>query len=101
MKTKTHKTQDDLVKTISKIAKSMPLVRTVQLYQFALFLEKNPLPTEEKFEEIADDGAFWAKRFEASDSGRFDALIETIEREISEGKIFPMFDKNGEFLERK
>ena len=53
MTTKVRQTQADLVKAITDIATAMPLARTVQLYQFALFLKTHPLPTEETFEEIA------------------------------------------------
>jgi hypothetical protein len=57
MPTKTEQTQTDLVKAIADIAASIPLARTVQLYQFASFLKTHPLPTEETFEEIAADEA--------------------------------------------
>ncbi|WP_240550425.1 hypothetical protein [Candidatus Roseilinea sp. NK_OTU-006] len=44
MVTKIQQTQADLVKAITDIAAATPLARTVQLYQFALFLKTHPLP---------------------------------------------------------
>ncbi|MEW6233905.1 MAG: hypothetical protein AB1656_00830 [Candidatus Omnitrophota bacterium] len=49
--------QTDYVKAIAEIAAAMPLARTVQLYEFALFLKSHPLPLEETYEEIAADKA--------------------------------------------
>lgn len=49
--------QADLVKAINNIAAAMPLARTVQIYEFALFLKSHSLPTEETFEEISADEA--------------------------------------------
>lgn len=54
---KTPQTQSDLVKAITDLATTMPLARTVQLYQVALFLKTHPLSTEETFEDIAADEA--------------------------------------------
>jgi hypothetical protein len=59
MDTKIQKIHADLIKSIAELAATMPLARTVQLYQFALFLKTHPLPTEETFEEIAADEAIW------------------------------------------
>jgi hypothetical protein len=53
------KAQTDYVKAITEIAAAMPLARTVQLYEFALFLKSHPLPAEETYEEIAADEALW------------------------------------------
>jgi len=58
MDTKIQKIHADLIKSIAELAATMPLARTVQLYQFALFLKTHPLPTEETFEEIAADEAY-------------------------------------------
>ncbi len=57
MTIKTQQTQAELVRAIADIASNIPLARTVQLYQFALFLKTHPLPTEETFEEVAADEA--------------------------------------------
>jgi hypothetical protein len=89
------------VKAITDIATTMPLVRTVQLYQFALFLKTNPLPTEETFEEIAADEAQWDTQFAATADEKLAALVATVEAEINEGKTLPMFDEHGEFVEHK
>ncbi len=94
-------TQADLVKAITDIAAAMPLARTMQLYQFALFLKTHPLPTEETFEEIAADEALWDTQFAATDDDALAALVATVEAEISEGKTLPMFDEHGEFIEHK
>jgi len=90
-----------LVKAISDIAAAMPLARTVQLYQFALFLKTHPLPTEETFEEIAVDEARWDEQFAATDDNKLAALAAAVEAEISGGKTLPMFDEHGEFIERQ
>jgi hypothetical protein len=99
METKIRQTHADLIKAITDIAATMPLARTLQLYQFALFLKTHPLPTEETFEEIAADEAVWDTQFAATDDDTLAALVATVEVEINEGKILPMFDKHGEFIE--
>jgi hypothetical protein len=99
MTTKLQQTQADLVKAIADIATTMPLARTVQLYQFALFLKTHPLPTEETFEEVAADEALWDMQFAATDDDKLAALIAAVEAEIKEGKTLPMFDEDGEFIE--
>lgn len=99
MVTKVQQTQADLVKAIADIATTMPLARTVQLYQFALFLKAHPLPTEETFEEIAADEALWDTQFAATDDDKLAALAAAVEAEINEGKTTPMFDEHGEFVE--
>ncbi len=101
MAAKIKQTQADLVKAIADIASTMPLVRTVQLYQFALFLKRHPLPTEETFEEIAADEAVWDKQFAATNDEKLAALAAAVESDISEGKTLPMFDEHGEFIEYK
>jgi len=100
METKIRQTRADLIKAIADIAATMPLARTVQLYQFALFLKTHPLPTEETFEEVAADEAAWDTQFSATDDDALAALVAAVEGEINEGKILPMFDEHGEFLER-
>ncbi|MGQ9554504.1 MAG: hypothetical protein ACUVWR_10360 [Anaerolineae bacterium] len=101
METKMRQTHADLVKAITDIAAAMPLARTVQLYQFARFLETHPLPTEETFEEIAVDETLWETQFAATDNGKLAALMAAVEAEISEGKTLPMFDEHGEFIEHR
>jgi len=99
METKIQQDRADLVKAIADIAATMPLARTVQLYQFALFLKTHPLPTEETFEEIATDEAIWDAQFAATDEDQLAALVAAVEMEISEGKVLPMFDEHGRFIE--
>ncbi len=91
--------QTDLVKAITDIATTMPLARTVQLYEFALFLRSHPLPAEETLEEIAADEALWDTQFAATADNRMAALVALVEAEVSEGKTLPMFDERGEFIE--
>lgn len=93
--------QTDLVKAIAEIAASMPLMRTVQLYEFARFLESHPLPAEETLEAVAEDEAQWDAQFTATDAGKLAALLASVETEINEGKTSPMFDEHGGFIERK
>ncbi len=93
--------QIDLVKEISEIAAAIPLTRRIQLYEFALFLESHPLPTEETLEAIAADEAQWDAQFEATDDNKLAKLISSVEAEISENKTQPMFDEHGEFIEHK
>jgi hypothetical protein len=93
--------QTDLVKAITDIAAAMPLARTLQLYEFALFLKSHPLPAEETFEEIAADEALWDAQFAATDDDKLAALVTLVEAEINEGKTLPMFDERGEFIEHK
>jgi len=83
------------------MAADMPLARTVQLYQFARFLETHPLPTEETFEEIIADEARWETQCAATGNGKLDALVAAIKAEINEGKTLPMFDEHGEFIEHE
>jgi hypothetical protein len=77
----------------------MPLARTVQLYELALFLKSHPLPSEATFEEIAADEAIGDVQFAATDVAKLDALMAAVEAEINEGKTLPMFDERGEFIE--
>jgi hypothetical protein len=95
------KTQTDLVKEISEIAAAIPLMRRVQLYEFALFLESHPLPAEDTLEAVAADEAEWDAQFAATDDGKLAKLTASVEDEISENKTQPMFDERGEFIERK
>ena len=92
-------TQTDLVKAITEIARAMPVARTLQLYEFALFLKSHPLPTEETFEEVAADEALWDTQFAATADDKLAALVASVEAEINEGKTLPMFDECGEFIE--
>lgn len=96
-----QRTQADLAKAIADIAATMPLARTVQLYQFALFLKSHPLPTEETFEEIAADEALWDAQFAATDDEKLAALVAAVEAEISNGRVLPMFDEHGDFIEHR
>jgi hypothetical protein len=91
--------QPNLVEAISDIAAAMPIARTMQLYEFALFLESHPLPLEETLAEIAADEALWDAQFAATDDDKLAELVAAVEAEISEGKSFPMFDIQGEFNE--
>lgn len=93
--------QTDYVKAITEIAVAMPLARTVQLYEFALFLKSHPLPAEETFEEVAADEALWDAQFAATADDKLAALVTSVEAEINEGKTLPMFDERGEFIEHK
>jgi len=93
--------QTDLVKAITDIAAAMPLARTRQLYEFALFLKSHPLPAEETFEEIVADEALWDAQFAATDDDRLATLVTSVAAEINEGKTLPMFDEHGEFIEHK
>ncbi len=85
--------QTDLVKAIAEIAVVMPLARTMQLYEFALFLQSHPLPAEEAFEEIAADEKMWNGQFAATDDSKLAALVTSVEAEIDAGQTLPMFDE--------
>lgn len=93
--------QTDYVKAITEIAVAMPLARTVQLYEFALFLKSHPLPAEETFEEVAADEALWDAQFAATEDDKLAALVTSVEAGINEGTTLPMFDERGEFIEHK
>lgn len=99
MSTKAQQLQADLAKAIADIAAEMPLARTVQLYQFAMFLKNHPLPAEETFAEVAADQLRWEAQFAATDDAKLAALLSAVETEIHEGKTSAMFDEHGEFLE--
>lgn len=91
--------QTDYIRAIAEIAAAMPLARIVQLYEFALFLKTNPLPTEETFEQIIADEALWDAQFAATPDEKLAAIIASVEAEISSGNTLPMFDERGEFIE--
>jgi len=93
--------QTDYVRAISEIASAMPLARIMQLYEFALFLKSHPLPAEESFEEIIADEALWDAQFAASDDRKLAALVASVEKEIDAGETLPMFDEQGNFIERQ
>ena len=92
--------QTNLVKAIAEIAAAIPLARRLQLYEFALFLESHPLSAEETLEAIAEDEVQWDKQFAATDDDKLARLIASVEAEISKDKTQPMFDEDGEFVER-
>ncbi len=94
-------TQPDYVRAIAEIASAMPLARIIQLYEFALFLKSHPLPAEETFEEIIADEALWDAQFAASADDKLAALVSVVEKEIAAGETFPMFDEQGNFVERQ
>ena len=98
MKTQAEK---GLVKAIAEIAERIPFSRRAQLYEFALFLESHPLPAEEAIEAIAADKAQWDAQFSGTDGDKLTRLIASVEAEIEEGKTTPMFDEDGNFIERK
>lgn len=93
--------QTDLVKAITDLAAAMPLSRTAQLYEFALFLKSRQLPADETFQEIAADEEIWDTQFAATDDDTLAALVALVEIEINAGKPLPMFDERGEFSEHK
>ncbi len=94
-----RQTYGDLIKDIADIAATMPLARSVQLYQFAIFLKTHLFPTEETFEEIAANETIWDTQFAATDDDNLAALIAAIEFEMNEGKVLPMFNEHGKFIE--
>jgi len=85
-----------LVKAIADIATAMPLARTVQLYQFALFLKAYPLPTEETFEEIAADEALWDAQSPATVNDKSAALVAAVEAEVNEGGTLAKMGGRGD-----
>lgn len=96
-----QQTRANLVRAITEIAANLPLARTMQLYQFARFLQSHPLPAEESLEEILADEALWEAQFAATPDDRLEALIAAVEAEIGEGHVLPMFDEHGEFIEHR
>ncbi|MCB0201180.1 MAG: hypothetical protein KDI03_14010 [Anaerolineae bacterium] len=94
-------TQTDMVRAITSIAATMPPERTVQLYEFALFLQSHPLPAEETLEEIAADEALWDAQFAATDDDKLSALVALVEAEVGSGDTLPMFNARGDFIEHK
>ncbi len=97
----TTQPQTEYVKAISEIAAAMPFARTVQLYEFAMFLKAHPLPAEETFEQIMADEALWDAQFAATSDDQFAGLVASVREEITAGKTQPMFDERGEFIERE
>jgi len=95
------KTQIDFVKAITEIAREMPLVRILQLYEFAIFLKSHPLPTEETFEEVIADEELWDVQFAATADDKLAALVASVEVEINEGKTLLLFDEHGKFIEHR
>lgn len=95
------RTQEDLIRAIVQIAATMPPMRVRQLYEFALFLQTHPLPTEETLADIEADEALWEAQFAATDRDRLARLVASVEREIAESGTLPMFDERGEFVEHE
>lgn len=94
------RTQMSLVKKITEIAKLMPLERTMQLYQFALSLKRQSTSIyQENQEEINRDEAVWQSQFVATPDDNLAAMVASVEAEISNGKVLPMFNENGDFIE--
>ncbi len=95
------RTRTDYIKAISEIVTTLSHARLIQLYEFALFLKSHPLPTEESPEKILEDEAHWEAQFAATSDVKLTELVESVEREINEGKTLPMFNDRGEFTEHK
>lgn len=100
MITEAQQIRASLVKAITNIAATMPLARTMQLYQFACFLQTDS-PLGETLAEVAVDEALWDNQFAMTSDDNLAALIATIEAEINEGKTLPMFNERGEFAEHQ
>ena len=96
-----RQSQSDLAKAIGEIAKVMPLARTMQLYEFALFLQSHPLPAEESIEAIAADEKLWEQQFAATSDHKLAAIVATVEAEIDAGQTLPMFDEHGKLIEHR
>jgi hypothetical protein len=92
-------TQTNLVKIIAEIATAIPLMRTIQLYEFALFLKSRSLSAEETNAEVAADEALWDAQFTATDNHKLADLVAQVESEINSGTTLPMFDERGTFIE--
>ena len=86
---------------IAEIVEAMPLARRIHLYEFALFLKSHPLPNEDTLEAMAADELAWNAQFEATDANQLEALAATVEAEIHLGQVAPMFDEQGQFIERR
>lgn len=93
--------QPDLAKAIAEIAAVMPLARTVQFYEFALFLQSHPQLAEETSEEIAADEKLWDEQFAATSDEKLAALVASVEAEIEAEQTLPRFDEYGAFPEYK
>jgi AraC-like DNA-binding protein len=93
--------QQELIKAITRVAETMPPIRVRQLYEFALFLQTHPLPTEETLADIEADEAVWEAQFAATDTDKLARLVASVEKEIAESGTLPMFDERGEFVEHE
>jgi len=89
-----------LVKAISDIASAMPLLRTRQLYQLARFLQSLSVEEADEIDEIIDE-LLWNVQFSRTSGEALAALTASVEKEIEEGRIMPMFDEEGNFIERQ
>jgi len=87
-----------LVKAISDIASAMPLVHTRKLYQLARFLQSLSLEEADEIDEIIDE-LLWNVQFSRTSGEALAALTASVEKEIEEGRIMPMFDEEGNFIE--
>jgi hypothetical protein len=91
-------TQVDYTKAIVAIVNTLPIERKVQVYEYVLFLQSRSQAADAAQVEV--DEALWDAQFAATDDAKLAALIETVEAEIQTGQAVPMFDEQGEFVER-
>jgi hypothetical protein len=96
----TH-SQTEMVAAIAEVATTMPLTRTAQLYEFALFLQSRSLTTDDDAAEIAADEALWDAQIAATDDVKLAALLASVEAEIVADEMLPMFDARGDFVEHR
>lgn len=90
---------------IANLVVNMPPARAAEVYDFALFLSAQPLPTplqdgEEDWlndneEQMQAEDAAWEATY-TRHREKFNVLADAARAEIAEGTAQPMFDEDGE-----
>lgn len=74
--------------------------RQEQVYEFALFLSGRSQEAEETSEAIEADEKEWDAQFASANLDVLDTLIAGVEADIAAGRTKPMFNAQGDFVER-
>lgn len=90
----------DYTRAIAAVVDTLPPERKVQIFEYALFLRSRPGSEGELQAVIEADEAWWDAQFAATDDSKLAALVAEVEADIRNNNIEPMFDENGEFIER-
>lgn len=90
----------DYTRAIAAVVDTLSPERKAQILEYALFLRSRPLSDNELQAVIEADEAWWDAQFAATNGAKLAALVAEVEADIRDNNVMPMFDEDGEFIER-